>query len=210
LAVALLNYCDDEGYFLANPALIRGECFPFDEDSVSIHGGLTELSRIGYARLGTTPEGQRIGLVCNFLEHQQINRASPSKLKEKTIVWDSITESSLSVHGVLSAGSGSGSGSGRGSVRGESPAVSPPAGFLAFWNVYPSRRRVGRAKCLAVWVKQRLEAKAAAICLHVEAMKLTPDWQKSDGQFIPTSQTYLNQGRFDDGAPEPPEKRLSI
>jgi uncharacterized protein YdaU (DUF1376 family) len=91
-----------------------------------------------------------------------------------------------------------------------SKTTSPPAGFLAFWSVYPSRRRVGRRKCLEVWVKQRLEAKATDICLHVEAMKLTPDWRKDGGQFIPTSQTYLNQGRFEDGTPEPPERRLAI
>ena len=88
LAIALLNYADDEGYFLANEALVRGECFPFDEDSTSIRGGLAELSRIGYLVLGKTSEGQRIGLVLNFLEHQKIDKPSPSKLKTKTITWD--------------------------------------------------------------------------------------------------------------------------
>lgn len=91
LAVALLNYADDEGYFLANDALIRGECFPFDEDSKSIRRGLQELSRIGFVVLGTTPDGQRIGVVPKFLEHQRIDKASPSKLKEKTITWDDST-----------------------------------------------------------------------------------------------------------------------
>lgn len=88
LAVALLNYADDEGYFMANEALIRGECFPFDENSKSIRGGLQELSRIGYIALGTSSDGQRLGRIPNFLEHQRIDKASPSKIKEKTIAWD--------------------------------------------------------------------------------------------------------------------------
>lgn len=91
LAIALLNYADDEGYFMANEALIRGECFPFDNDSKSIRRGLQELSKIGYIALGTTADGQKIGRVCTFLEHQRIDKASPSKIKEKTITWDDST-----------------------------------------------------------------------------------------------------------------------
>ena len=91
LAIALLNYADDEGFFQANEALIRGECFPFDEDSKSIRGGLQELSRIGYIALGTASDGQRIGRVLNFAEHQRIDKASASKLKGKSITWDDST-----------------------------------------------------------------------------------------------------------------------
>jgi hypothetical protein len=40
-------------------------------------------------------------------------------------------------------------------------------------------------------------------------MKLSPQWQKDGGQFVPTLQTYLNQGRFEDGAPVA-ERRLAI
>lgn len=91
LAVALLNYADDEGYFMANEALIRGECFPFDEDSKSIRRGLQELSGIGYVALGKASDGQRIGRIPKFSEHQRVDKASPSKIKEKTITWDDST-----------------------------------------------------------------------------------------------------------------------
>ena len=80
LAIALLNHSDDEGYFKANASLVRSACFPFDDDSLSIHGGLTELSNIGYIEIRKPAEGKEIGRVCKFLEHQKINRASPSKL----------------------------------------------------------------------------------------------------------------------------------
>lgn len=96
LAIALLNYADDDGYFQANEALIRGECFPFDEDSTSVRLGLDDLSNIGYLVLGTTPEGQRIGRVLNFLDHQKIDKATPSKLKDKSITWDRVVDDSPS------------------------------------------------------------------------------------------------------------------
>lgn len=88
LAVALINYADDEGYFLAHEALIRGECFPFDENSKEIRRGLVELSKIGFVRLGMTLEGERLGHISAFSDHQKIDRPSPSKFKSKTVIWD--------------------------------------------------------------------------------------------------------------------------
>ena len=43
LAAALLNYADDEGYFNANPMLIKAACSPLREPSVSIQESLTLL-----------------------------------------------------------------------------------------------------------------------------------------------------------------------
>ena len=88
----------------------------------------------------------------------------------------------------------------------------PPAapGFDAFWAAYPSRRRTGKGACVKAWGKAKLEAVAEQIVLHVEAMKLTPDWLKEDGKYVPMALTYLNQRRFDDGLPEAPRPRLVI
>ncbi|STW12989.1 primosomal protein I [Klebsiella pneumoniae subsp. rhinoscleromatis] len=38
LAIGLLNYADDEGYFNANPKLIKAAVFPIREPSVPISG----------------------------------------------------------------------------------------------------------------------------------------------------------------------------
>lgn len=79
LAIALLNFSDDEGYFLANPSLVRAACFPFDEDSRNVHGSLQELSMIGYVSVKNV-SGKLIGKVCKFLDHQRIEKAQKSKL----------------------------------------------------------------------------------------------------------------------------------
>jgi hypothetical protein len=46
--------------------------------------------------LGTTAEGQRVGLIPNFLEHQRVDRAIKSPFKAKTITWDDGEEHSSS------------------------------------------------------------------------------------------------------------------
>lgn len=79
LAIALLNHSDDKGLFLANPALVRAACFPFDEHSQNVLGGLQELSRIGYVEVREC-SGKTIGRVVNFLEHQRIDKPQKSKL----------------------------------------------------------------------------------------------------------------------------------
>lgn len=88
LAAALLNYADDEGYFNANPKLIKAECCPLREPSVSIHDSLTHLSRIGFIRLGTGSDGKRYGHIVTFIEHQRVNRAIDSKIKPLLTSFD--------------------------------------------------------------------------------------------------------------------------
>jgi hypothetical protein len=111
LAVAILNMADDEGFFNADELVVRGQLFPTD-DSVKVHGGLTELSNIEYLTVREHSKHGKIGRIEGFLEHQKINRPTPSKLKtlfqESSIITESkeITESSLNPHGKLTAGTG--------------------------------------------------------------------------------------------------------
>jgi hypothetical protein len=101
LAAALLNYADDEGYFNANDKLVKAECSPLREPSVSTHDALKQLSKINYLRLGNGPDGKRYGHVINFDQHQRVNRKTDSKIKKIEIVW----ESSVSPHPQLTEGS---------------------------------------------------------------------------------------------------------
>ena len=106
LALGLLNHADDEGYFKAHEALIRAAVFPFSEDSLNIHGMLTELSNIGYLALFEGSDGKKYGLISNFSKHQKINRPSASKIKDLC----TFTEDSVNPHGVLTAGKEQGTG----------------------------------------------------------------------------------------------------
>jgi hypothetical protein len=98
LAAGLLCYADDDGFFNANPALIKAQVFPLRDTSGSIQQMLSELSCIGFIRLGTGCDARRYGHVVKFLEHQRINRPTPSRIKDLQITWDE----SVSAHGGFS------------------------------------------------------------------------------------------------------------
>ena len=82
LAIGLLNWSDDEGYFLADQRLIRGALFPFHESSVIVTGGLRELCGIDYCRIGLGSDGRLYGWIVNFHIHQKISKPQKSKMAE--------------------------------------------------------------------------------------------------------------------------------
>lgn len=88
LAIGLLNYADDEGYFWANPKMIRGALFPFDEDSTNVQRGLDLLSAEGYVITGKTPDGRAWGKVVNFSKHQRVDRPQASEIKPIATIQD--------------------------------------------------------------------------------------------------------------------------
>ena len=81
LAIGLLNYADDEGYFNANPKLIKAAVFPIREPSVTIPVMLRELSNHGYLSMFSTSDSRHFGLIQNFAKHQVVNKPRPSKIK---------------------------------------------------------------------------------------------------------------------------------
>lgn len=94
--------------------------------------------------------------------------------------------------------------------REEKTPIVPTGGFEAFWSAYPSARRIAKSKCLDTWNRGCFESSSSAIVAHVTAMRDTDQWQREAGKFIPSTQTYLNQKRWEDGFPELQPKRLSI
>lgn len=86
LAIGLLNYADDDGYFHADPKLVRNAIRPFDDDSGIVTVAIRDLSKIGFLELRTHPTHGEIGFIPGFSEHQVINKPKPSKIKG---LWDS-------------------------------------------------------------------------------------------------------------------------
>jgi hypothetical protein len=82
LAIALLNMADDEGYFLADPILIRNFARPFDEDSTITRRSIAQLEKSGWIEVSEHDSHGNIGRVVNFVSHQIVDRAKPSKIKD--------------------------------------------------------------------------------------------------------------------------------
>lgn len=88
LAGGLLCYADDEGYFNANPLLVKAAVFPLREPSESIPLMLDALAKIGYVRFGVGRDGRRYGYIIKFSEHQKVSHAIPSKIKTLIAIWE--------------------------------------------------------------------------------------------------------------------------
>ena len=81
LAIGLLNHCDDEGFFNANPKLVESDIFPLRELSITTTVLIQELSSIGYINLHQGTDGKIYGHIVNFEKHQVINKKTFSKIK---------------------------------------------------------------------------------------------------------------------------------
>ncbi len=88
------------------------------------------------------------------------------------------------------------------------PAEEPP-GFTRFWTVWPpGKRKEGRSKCAAVWVRDGLEAHADTILAHVEGKLRHTDWAHDNGNYVEGPIVYLNGQKWD-GAELPGSARAS-
>lgn len=138
LAIALLNFSDDEGYFLANPAIVRGALFPFLDDSKIIPRAFQDLSKCGYIQLGTDQSGRAVGRVVKFLAHQRIDKPQPSKIKPcATFQDDSKNDLGKVLDDSATEGKGREEGKGTEERKGE---ATPPKRFsppeLSDWIAY--------------------------------------------------------------------------
>ena len=66
--------------------------------------------------------------------------------------------------------------------------------FDEFWRAYP--KKVGKDSARKAWdkAKPRIDDVMSALSWQVES----PQWFKSNGQYIPNPTTYINQGRWQD------------
>lgn len=77
------------------------------------------------------------------------------------------------------------------------PTLTPRKGFEEFWKAYPLK--MGKQAAIKSWEKIKPDtALIEKIIQAVEDAKLSKQWQKDNGQYIPHPTTWLNQGRWDD------------
>ena len=77
----------------------------------------------------------------------------------------------------------------------------PPEGdekapFEIFWDAYPKKK--GKAKAMDAFAKAIKKTDLDTMLAAIEAQKLSHDWQKENGQFIPYPSSWLNGCRWED------------
>lgn len=77
--------------------------------------------------------------------------------------------------------------------------------FDEFWQAYPKERRTGKGAAVKAWVKIGVDALLSARMVQaLEKLKLTDQWNRDGGQYIPLPTTWLNQCRWEDDIPDGP------
>jgi hypothetical protein len=66
--------------------------------------------------------------------------------------------------------------------------------FLTFWMSYP--RKVGKGDAWKAW--KRLRPELPDVLRAIANQRVTPDWRKDNGAFIPHPATWLNGRRWED------------
>ncbi|MGA1476265.1 MAG: hypothetical protein ACO4AI_14130, partial [Prochlorothrix sp.] len=129
LAIALLNYADDEGRFEAEPGVLAKTLFPRRDLVQDMSEALEELARVKFIHLYESElDGLpiRLGCIPGFPRHQTINRATPSTLPPPCLqaahtTHGALSESSVTPPGALTTNRSKGS-------KGSKPPKSPMGG----------------------------------------------------------------------------------
>ena len=199
----LLTVVDDFGRYDARPALLRSEVFPILQDMVreaDVSRCLAACEKAGLIRLYAY-DGKAYLEVTKW---RQRLRAAKSKWPAPPrvtvdvrhphdIVVTMPTETETETETEPPTPARGGGGRVRSAGKTEPTAAVFPSGFASFWAAWPAhQRKKGRSKCAAFWTRKKLEPMADVVVAAVHRFRVSPDWQREGGRFIPGPEPWLN------------------
>lgn len=191
----LIVTADDYGCVDGRPVLLKNELFP-TKDTVtrkSVEDAIRKLVSAGLLRAYEV-NGMPYLLFPTWEKHQRI-RNKRRKYPEPT-KKDFLTATRCQ----MTAGCPPESESNPNPESESESESNPRAGaFAEFWAAYP--RKVGKEAARRAFAKVPKEAWPLLVPA-INAQKLSRQWQKDGGQYIPNPATWLNQGRWEDEAAE--------
>ena len=211
--IGLWTYVDDEGRGRDDARIIKGELWPL-EDAVTwqdVEADLTELSLSAHV-VRYTVENRHFLSIPTWRDHQVISRPTPSRFpaQNEGFIRDfaELTESSLSIHGVLNGGKGNGTGKREVEKEVEVHVAAAPKLpshsellFESFWSIWP--KRTAKADARRAWEKAVKKESPEVIIQAATEYARSP--YKPERQFIPLPATWLNGERWADDLPQAPD-----
>jgi hypothetical protein len=226
LAAALTNYADDEGYFNANPVLVKAGTNPLRDDRTTVEEQLEQLAKIGYLEIRKSGN-KHYGRILTFKDHQRISHPTPSKLKDK---FDALSKDSAPLPEDVRSPAGKfaeslrpegnreqGTGNGMEVSKAKPSHPVAPLGEvgkvhpdLAIYQAYPRREGKGAAMVAINKAVQRLvkgeEPHPPMVKIEAQRylMRRTLEYERSpvgrqpDKTKIPHPATWFNQSRYQD------------
>lgn len=202
LAIALLNWADDEGYFMANPILIRGQLFPFLDDSKTIPRSLQDLSRVGWIQLGKDAQGRDVGTIINFAKHQRVDKPKPSEIKASSTFQD---QSKNNLGSILEGKEGNGKEHGKeGKDSLSASGRESDAEFLKrLWLCFntTSRARSSLKQMTDEWKRANPKPEHDIAIQSATAWASCHEWTKDGGQFAPAAHLWVKRRKWEESPP---------
>ena len=184
----LIVNCDDFGRMDARPAILKARLYPLRERLTlkEIQSALRALADAGCVEVYEV-DGKPYLHLPSWEVHQQI-RAKKSKYPSP----DSGVKSSDIICNQVQANV---------PVIQSNPNPNPireseseARAFDAFWEAYP--KKVGKGEAKKAFDKAKVSVEVLLRAL--EAQKLSDQWKRDNGRYIPNPATWLNQGRWED------------
>ncbi len=193
--VSLWCEADREGRFAWKPRTLKMRYLPSDNCDIDMLG--QELLYMGLIELYEV-DGKTYAHIPGFTRHQVINNREqesdlpppPPRVKDACVTRESGRKEGREGKERNTRDAEA--------IRDDVPSPSAPDGFESFWAEWPSGgRKGGKAECLKIWKRDRLEAQSDAIVEHVKALKTSREWLKDGGEYIPAPAVYLRGKRWD-------------
>lgn len=188
-AIALLNFADDKGFFFCCIPVIRGELFPFEEDSAIIRRAIDDLSRIGFLECGKTVDGKQVCRITNFSEHQRIDKPQRSEIAGLDVDWDD----SKNIPGMIEERSMTEAET-EAETEGKRKGRGKEEEIEAIYQAYP--KKVAKAQGIKAISRALRSIPAAELLAYVQSFARS--CSGSDPQFIPYPATWFNGRRWAD------------
>lgn len=192
---------DRDGRFKWEPRRLGVQILPYDNiDFSRVLDALTTRAFTRHYRV----DGKDFGVIPSFKDHQVINnREKPSELPEPLEYIDCdacLTREPRVGHASKAEGKGrEGNMEGKGKDF-DASATRQPASlrfageFESFWQNYP--RKIGKGNAEKAWAK--LNPPISEVLAAIEWQRMSKDWLKDGGQFIPHPATWLNRKGWQD------------
>ena len=187
----ILVNCDDYGRFDGRLAVLKSRLFGLKKklSQTAIEKGLVKLETIGLIQRYSVEDKPYLA-VTGWAEHQSIrakrskfpapdSTCKPVQADESICPRNPIQSKSLSLY--------------------ESQSKSEPAKavFELFWEKYP--RRVGKTRAFEEFLKVNVSLET--LLQAIEQQKLSEQWQREDGRYIPNPERWLKNRCWEDELP---------
>jgi hypothetical protein len=195
----LMSVVDDFGRYYADHGMLRAACYPRQLNKVSdsdVGKWLCSCTAAALVRVYPAKDGERY---LQLLDFRQQTRAKASKFP------DPLSECAADATQVPIEGQASAPVFVFGDVvevEVETPptpsAEGEPSRFEEFWGLWPAhKRKVAKDQCEKKWGSKECDAIAERVLSALKAFKLSDDWRKDGGEFIPSPLVWLNQARWE-------------